>query len=244
MRTFPIFRAIKIGLVAVGLSCAAPHHAPANDAERILNFHSRILVNRDGRLTVTETIKVLSKGQSIRRGIYRDIPTAYRDKNGRLARHELEFIEVLRDSRKEPHHLERHRGGVRIYIGRADRFLTPGSYTYTLTYRMKGQIGFFKDYDQLYWNVTGNRWGFTIDQASATVALPNGARLFTKRAFTGPPNSHGTDYAIEQDAKGRHRFTVTRPLAPGEGLTIILTWPKGIITPPPSTPEAVDTRRI
>ena len=42
--------------------------------ERILSFDSRIEVGKDGVLTVTETIAVRAEGESIRHGIYRDIP--------------------------------------------------------------------------------------------------------------------------------------------------------------------------
>jgi hypothetical protein len=50
--------------------------------ERILEFHSDILVMPDGWIDVTETIKVRAEGNRIRRGIYRDFPTEYRDKYG------------------------------------------------------------------------------------------------------------------------------------------------------------------
>ena len=33
-------------------------------------------------------------------------------------------------------------------------------------------MGYFADHDELYWNVTGNGWGFPIDRASARVVLP------------------------------------------------------------------------
>ncbi|NNK98389.1 MAG: hypothetical protein HKO88_05015, partial [Xanthomonadales bacterium] len=39
--------------------------------ERILGYHSDILVNVDGSLLVTETLRVRSEGREIRRGIFR-----------------------------------------------------------------------------------------------------------------------------------------------------------------------------
>ena len=50
--------------------------------ERILGFDSDILVMPDGWIEVTETIRVQAEGNRIRRGIYRDFPTEYRDKLG------------------------------------------------------------------------------------------------------------------------------------------------------------------
>ena len=45
--------------------------------ERILSYHSDILVKQDGWIEVTETIRVRAEGAQIRRGIYRDYPTRY-----------------------------------------------------------------------------------------------------------------------------------------------------------------------
>jgi hypothetical protein len=45
--------------------------------ERILSFDSDIEVRQDGTMTVTETIRVQSEQNQIKRGIYRDFPTRY-----------------------------------------------------------------------------------------------------------------------------------------------------------------------
>lgn len=48
--------------------------AIAAKPETILSFDSKIVVNEDSSLVVTEKIKVNAEGQSIKRGIYRDFP--------------------------------------------------------------------------------------------------------------------------------------------------------------------------
>ena len=50
--------------------------------ERILEFHSDILVMTDGWIEVSETIRVRAERSRINRGIYRDFPTEYKDKLG------------------------------------------------------------------------------------------------------------------------------------------------------------------
>ena len=52
---------------------------PVSAAEFIQSFHSEIEIQRNGDLHVTETIVVRAEGKSIRRGIYRDFPTRYKD---------------------------------------------------------------------------------------------------------------------------------------------------------------------
>ena len=50
--------------------------------ERILHFHSDILVKSSGWIEVRETIVVRAEGAQIRRGIYRDYPTRYSQNSG------------------------------------------------------------------------------------------------------------------------------------------------------------------
>ena len=148
--------------------CALPLAA----AESILHFFSDIEVHPDGAMTVTETIKVRAEGRQIKRGIYRDFPTDYKDRMGNNYRVGFELQSVLRDGTPEDHFIKRQSNGVRIYFGREDVYLKSGIYTYTMTYRTHRQLGYFADHDELYWNVTGSDWAFPIEQAGARVSLP------------------------------------------------------------------------
>ena len=58
-------------LLGIWLAAAA---VPARADERILSWHSHIVVEKSGDLVVTETIRVRAEGDRIKRGIYRDIP--------------------------------------------------------------------------------------------------------------------------------------------------------------------------
>jgi uncharacterized membrane protein YgcG len=207
---------------------------PALAEERILSFDSVLEVMRDGSMTVTETITVKAEGKEIRRGIYRDFPTKYQDKYGTNYNVAFEVAAVLRDGTPEPWFTNKLKNGVRVYIGRANVFLKPGEYTYTLKYRTNRQLGFFDDHDELYWNVTGNGWVFPIDRASATVRLPAGVPVNAAGllAYTGRQGARGRDYIAEIDARGYPRFVTTRPLDRYEGLTIVTMWPKGHIEAP------------
>ncbi|MGD8345904.1 MAG: DUF2207 domain-containing protein, partial [Lysobacterales bacterium] len=89
--------------------------------ERILDYRSDIEVHDDGWLTITETLRVQAEGQQIRRGIYRDFPTRYRDRLGNHVKVEFQPVAVLRDGASEPWHTEERSNGVRIYAGSADR---------------------------------------------------------------------------------------------------------------------------
>ncbi|HSM19636.1 MAG TPA: DUF2207 domain-containing protein, partial [Hyphomicrobiales bacterium] len=140
--------------------------------------------------------------------------------------------EVERDGRPEPYHTESLPAGTRVYIGDADVFLDPGEYTYTLRYITTRQLRFFDDYDELYWNVTGNFWTFPIRTASATVLLPEGARILQHAAYTGYRGSTASDARAIQEGPGRIAFETTRPLRAREGLTVAVAFPKGVVQQP------------
>ncbi|MGH9600907.1 MAG: DUF2207 domain-containing protein [Terriglobales bacterium] len=202
--------------------------------ERILDYRSDITVHADGSMDVRETIQVRARGEQIKRGIYREFPTRYRDHLGNPYRVGFDVVEVLRDGRPDAWHTKDRDNGVAVYIGKEEVLLQPGEYTYTLAYRTTRQIGFFDDHDELYWNVTGNGWGFFIDQASATVTLPrsvsgNRVRL---EAYTGPQGAQGKDFTSDVDLDGRSTFRTTKGLEPYEGLTIVVSFPKGMVKEP------------
>jgi uncharacterized membrane protein YgcG len=207
--------------------------------ERILDFFSDISIQRDGSMIVEETIRVEAQGNRIKRGIYRDFPTTYEDKLGNSYRVQFDLLEVLRDGSSESFHTENRSNGIRIYAGRKDHFLKPGVYTYTLRYFTNRQLGFFAQHDELYWNVTGNGWEFPILQSGARVQLPQYVAMdsMTVEAYTGPQGAKGDAYQAHIDSSGAALFETTAPLAPREGLTIVTTWPKGVIIEPEASEQ-------
>jgi len=218
-----LFFALIVGQVELSL---------AAETEKILDFQSRISVHRDASITVSETIRVICARDEIKRGIIREFPTTYKDRYGNRVRVGFNVLKVLRDGRQEPYHIEDSSNGKKVYIGSKNSQLKPGTYTYTITYKTNLQLGFFKDFDELYWNVTGNGWSFAIDHASAVVILPPGAEILQTAGYTGSFGSDGQDFISDFDAEGNITFETTRRLSPKEGLTIAVAWPKGYVAEP------------
>ncbi len=202
--------------------------------ERILNFHSDILVFESGWIEVTETITVRAEGQRIRRGIYRDFPTQYRDARGNRYEVAYEPLAVLRNDAREDFHTRQQSNGIRTYFGSSNRMLRPGTHTYTFRYRANRMLGFFDEHDELYWNVTGLEWAFPIDKASATVVLQfeGDPAIQNSDAITGPMGSQGKDFTKRRDNSASVTFNATRVLVPHEGLTVVVSWPKGLVSEP------------
>jgi len=207
--------------------------AVAQADERILEYRSDIEVQADASMTVSETIVVRAEGNIIRRGIFRDFPTDYRDRYGNRYRVGFEVLEVRRNGNPEPWHTERHSNGVRVYAGSADRYVEHGRHEYVLRYRTDRQLGYFAEHDELYWNVTGNGWDMPIDAAVASVRLPDSVPPgdITLEAYTGSQGSTEQSYAADVDGTVA-QFATTRALGPREGLTIVVAWPKGHVHEP------------
>src|SRR5262249_14894609 len=142
---------------------------------------------------------------------------------------------VARDGAPESFATEQLANGVRVRIGSGDRELANGPHEYVIRYRTTRQIGFFADYDELYWNATGTGWTFAIDQAEARIRLPE-AVPFKQRAFyTGPQGARGRDAAVVEERPGLIVFRTTRALPPRNGLTVAVAWQKGVVVEPTSS---------
>jgi len=232
-------------LIPLAVLALASGSTVFGEMERILDFHSDVQVHEDGRLTVRETIEVRAEGDRIRHGIYREFPTLYRGRWFTRKTVPFDVISVMRDGKEEDYHSKPVSGGVRVYVGHEKRMLKPGTYTYVLEYETADQLGLFADHDELYWNVTGNEWEFPIESASATITLPEGvpADALVLEAYTAAKGAKGADYESHVSAEGAAEFSATRPLAPGEGLTIVVGWPKGYVNEALAAYTAADMLR-
>ena len=143
--------------------------------EAILDYQVEISILNDADIEVTETITVRAAGNQIRRGIFRVIPTIRPDESGRNEPAPIEILDIRRDGQKEDYHVEKGRQNLTIYLGKESVILSPGEYTYVLRYKASNQIGYFEEYDELYWNVIGADWAFPIQEYGVKIKWPSGA---------------------------------------------------------------------
>jgi hypothetical protein len=225
----PFTRAWALPIIlALGLAGAVPALAE----ERITQFVSDVRVQANGDLDVIETIALESEGQTIQRGIQRDFPTRYRTQQGRLVQVGFKVVSVERDGQAEPFQLKRMSNGQRVRIGDADTLLAPGAHVYRIRYRTTRQLGFFKDFDELYWNATGTGWTFPIEQAEARITLPAAARFGDRAVYTGAQGATDRNAEVVAERPGQIVFRTTQRLEAQEGLTVAAAWPKGVVAEP------------
>lgn len=227
MRVLSIIRAVVLTLCAYALV------GNATAKEGITSFDVIIDVAQNGDFIVTETITVNVEGKTIKRGIFRDLPR-YAMIDGYKLPQRYKFLSVTRNGIKEPYSRETVNNAKRLRIGEEDVFIKHGLHTYEIRYGVKDQIRREPDFDEVYWNVTGNFWRYAINKASVTVNMPDGARLQSRKAFTGRLGQTGAD-ADYQNIGGAHTFSTNRAFAPREGLTISLRFYKGVMAPQPES---------
>lgn len=228
-----IQQAMMIRLFILGLLI---HIAPASAVEKILHFNSDISIEPNGEITVVETIDVWAEGQAIKRGIYRDFPTRYRNNFAIERRTGFEVVSVLLDGEPTAMMQQEMVNGFRVYMGDKNRYLSNGQHRFQLRYRTDHQLQFFDGYDEFYWNVTGNGWSFPINKVTARVHIPDGGchALKDVLAWTGYQGQQGEAFEIlsADSDKNTVAFTTTQSLSEHQGLTIGLSFKKGVFKEP------------
>jgi uncharacterized membrane protein YgcG len=211
------------------LFCLMPWSPWAQEA--ILSYHTDLTITPDDKILIQEKIRVRAQGNLIRRGIYRSVPSVRRNKQGRNEPAPIEILRVLRDGQPEPYKVENRSGNLTLYIGSEDQLLAPGEYVYVLEYQAENHIGFFEDFDELYWNFVGHDWAFPVEKFSARLYLPRGAEALQYACYVGRMGSTGRQCNIDyQASQGYVTFEGSVGLKPGEGATLAVSWPKGYVS--------------
>lgn len=203
-----------------------------NISERIISFDVTLELHQDASMDVTEKITVFSAGENIKQGIVREISTVYQDYFGTRSTIDFVLKEVLQDGQVVHYALKNERQGKIIEIG-TDEKITPGIHEYIIKYSVNRQLGFFKDYDELYWNVTGSNWRLSMDEISAIVILPKEIPMIAVAidGYTGKHGAQGKDFVFTK-TENKIIFHITRNLKKFEGFTISVSWPTGLIKEP------------
>lgn len=232
----PIIARLYCILVLAVAFLTTPHggaeQALAQSGERITDYKVAISVQQDRSVDIVETITINVQGNVFKRGLLRDVPVRYRGKHGETVYIDLKVHDIQRDGRPEPYQLTHQGRYARLRIGNANVFLQHGLHTYVIRYSVEDSIGFFEDFDEIYWNAIGDEWPFPIDKAKVSVLLPEGATILQKAFYTGRTGSQGANYTLVDESARHVTVETKRLLSLGEGLTVAVGWQKGIVDAP------------
>ncbi|TDW50328.1 putative membrane protein DUF2207 [Flavobacterium sp. 270] len=196
--------------------------------EKINQFHSDIQIKENGNILVTETISVYAAGETINHGIYRVLPLQSNAERGNKSTF-YTILKVSKDGLKEPYHTKMD-DNLTLYIGDENISLQEGNYTYKIVYEVEDQIHSYNDFDEIYWNVTGNDWDFEINNVSAKVTLPGWASVKQIHCYTGTFGS--TENNCTSKVVGSSVYFDSQNLKEREGFTVAVGFPKGIVKQP------------
>ena len=192
------------------------------------DFKSTISISADGSALVSEKISVVFVGEW--HGIHRTIPVEYPGPKGSNYTLFLKVLDVTDESGNKLKYDSSKSGAYRdlkIYIPDA----IDATRVVNIDYSVRNGIRAFDDYEEFYWNVTGNDWAVPIDHASAFVTLPEGASGLRAQAFTGSYGSKQSD-ADAQVNGADVSVETTHKLPARGGLTIDIYIPPGIVKAP------------
>ncbi len=217
-----------------------PIPLPAIQAEQIERYDVDLTVQRDGVLLVHETIAYNFGQDSVKHGIYRDIPVFLSGEGGARKLH----ISMLRITNEEgtPYNVETsyENGMRRSKIGDADVTVS-GVHVYDIRYtatRATVQASDVSEakqngHDFLLWNAIGTGWSVPILASTTTLRVEGAASSPFVTCVTGAEGSEGSaaGCSVSREANSATVSLATQ-LAAYEGLTIQARWPSGTTTYP------------
>ncbi len=203
----------------------------------ITHFDVNIRLDASGYVEVTEVIDV--EFTQPRRGIFRTIPMRYRlpDNAKTFGNNSKDLTAKFYDINAEGRTIKvtKSSNQIKIRIGDADIYVE-GAQRYTIRYKMKPGVLFYEDYDEFYWNLTGNEWPVRIDSVSYQIELPEAQLLFPSKDFyvyTGATGESFQNATIQlEDNQRILKGNTTKGLSPREGITVAVKLTKGMMHEP------------
>ena len=198
--------------------------------ERVISFEVKADLQDDASMVVTERIRVNIEQKIFRQGITHAFPVKNLYDGRKLRHYGFELLDVSLDGKKVNYYQKTLGFHTAMAIGREGVGAPLGEHTYEIVYRTTGHVRPMKDRDEIYYNVMGPGWEVPVDQVVFTLKLPGNKKntIMETVAYTGALGATGGDYMLE----GNHTVRTTRVLEPGEGLTVAMAWPKGVVNVP------------
>lgn len=203
----------------------------------VQNLKTEITVNPDSSLDITENIKWDFANIPNKHGIYRLLPTFYQKTTSEKIKTPLEVISVTdSDNNPIPYSESTSSGIVSLKIGDADKIVS-GIVNYIIKYRYKNTIRFDnQNFDEFYWNLNGAFWEKEIDNFTANIIFPtaitqsNVIEINKYDGGFGAKDSEISNYNWVAD--NIIQVTSKQTLLQGQDITLSVTFPKNIISPP------------
>lgn len=190
-------------------------------AESINSFYSRIEINQDTSLFISEQIQYTTTVS--KHGIYRYIPISY-NKNNQVEVLNISNIQVTNEEGFSiPFTRSTNRKFVTLKIGDPD-ITFKGEKNYVINYVVERGINKLENSSELHWDITGEGWEIPILQTSATI-ISNYADIIDTKCYSG---GFGKNDGLCNFEAGTNQatFTYLKQINYGDNMTVTLNFPK------------------
>jgi uncharacterized membrane protein YgcG len=216
---FKILKSLVLGLFLFLFTIFAQF--PVFASEEVSNFYSRIEINQDTSISITEQIDYVTTIS--KHGIYRYIPISY-NYGGQKKILPITNI-TINDELGQPIPFEKTSDGkfVTLKIGDPDTTFS-GEKTYIISYQVERAINQFDTHNEFYWDIVGEGWQFPVLQSSATI-ISNFASIEDINCYSGPVG--GNDKLCNFEAgENQATFFYNNQINYGDNMTVVLKLPK------------------
>ncbi len=203
--------------------------------ELVSSFKSDMQLSSDSSLTVQETIEY-DFGANSRHGIFRNIPYKY-TYGGANYNFRIRVFSVKDEAgRVVPFEVSTKGRDKEIKIGDPDRYVN-GIKTYVIDYQVERAMNFGGGKDEFYWNATPLESEFPQFNTEINFRFPEGnnPREVEFYCYEGRGEQTKECGSVEKlqtgGVEGGYRIK-KELLLPGQGVTVLLKLPKGVIQKP------------
>ena len=204
-------------------------------AETIKKYDISIQINKNGTLTINETIDYDFGDKLDKHGIIRRIPLHSKKSGIDIYKSHVKMNSVKRNGEPEKYKTVKSSGEISYKIGSDDKYVDSGVSKYEFNYTMYNAV-FEKDgIYQIYFNPIGQFWKVPIESGDVIISFENNQSIGENeiqqlKVFTGKYGETGENYTIVQKS-GIIKIKTNEVLEPLNGMTFRLNLKTDKINP-------------
>jgi len=204
-------------------------------SETIKKYDISIQINKNGTLTINETIDYDFDDKLDKHGIIRRIPLHSKKSGIDIYKSHVKMNSVKRNGEPEKYKTVKSSGEISYKIGSDDKYVDSGVSKYEFNYTMYNAV-FEKDgIYQIYFNPIGQFWKVPIESGDVIISFENNQPIGENeiqqlKVFTGKYGETGENYTIVQKS-GIIKIKTNEVLEPLNGMTFRLNLKTDKINP-------------
>lgn len=198
--------------------------APAIEHSPFMSINIELLA--DGSAKIKEEIVIVANGDKLKNGLKKSIPKATISREGKSSKIEVNLVAVKIDDKEIEYKIE-DMGNMLVLTPKKEFTLESGVYTYEFEYLISRQLWEYDEFNEFYWDVTGNSWNFAISRLGALISLPGSNKELGTSAFIIKDGNPIFDAVNLVSVSGNNiGYIVNRPMFAGESMQFVVSLDK------------------